>query len=799
MSAFVILIDSDANLNQFLDRELGRYGFRVESFADANEVMARSQDLPQLVVLCIDPKRAGWAVCNRLRKSSNLKGIPLIVTSAEATEKDFEDHKKLKTRAEDYLHKPFAADALAQKIGDLIGMPEMADGGIELAIESEDMEVDSEEIQVEVEEDSPAPSSFQGGFQGSSFADDLEDRTRVGVVSFDKDLDLETDAAFAAIGNEPSTMVGQVPPPPDEASKKPGKKDDPFALKDSPFDPPESTAPGPTGDDLDLGLDAVALEAEAHPSRPIGERPRRQSTPMVMSSMPPPELPPAHDAHDDHAADQAMLAELSQLRAERERLTAELEEAKARPAAPAKESGFSREREFLNLREIINKKEKEVLDLRDSVDARDRQLLDGKDKLRDFERRARDLEEKLLGAERDLMAVREKSEALVADKDKAGEREKQTKSRLDDALKQIQRWEQETESWKQKHAAEVAASAERQAELAAKAAADRQRQAEEHEAAKLAAVEKAAEEHARAAAALTEAHTAALQEASQQHAAHLGRVTGELQNALRDKEQQHTDEITGQKARAAQELKNVEQAKNEAVAQLTEAHEAEAAKLRAEHDRAIESADAAAAAALEAAASKHAEALSAAETAHQAAVERALSEAQAKHQAELAAAHDTHASKHKALEEAHADQKIGMQARHSQEVEHLKAEHTTTLGQFETALQERDALLEQQQVRITQLEGQVVVGNETETHLKAQLAAITTGLEAARAELAERDARLAQRDKRIEEMELESTGFQEQILKAYHRIKSDEAAVLRAKKALGIALTVLDESGNGAA
>ena len=43
-------------------------------------------------------------------------------------------------------------------------------------------------------------------------------------------------------------------------------------------------------------------------------------------------------------------------------------------------------------------------------------------------------------------------------------------------------------------------------------------------------------------------------------------------------------------------------------------------------------------------------------------------------------------------------------------------------------------------------------------------------------------------------MEKESAGYQDQILKAYQRIKSDESIVSRAKKALAIALTLLDES-----
>src|SRR5689334_9662296 len=97
----VALIDSDAALNSHLQKELVRRGLKVEAFADATDIMARKDGAPDLIVLCIDPKRTGWAVCNRLRKSTTLKSVPLIITSAEATEKDFEDHKKLKTRAEE--------------------------------------------------------------------------------------------------------------------------------------------------------------------------------------------------------------------------------------------------------------------------------------------------------------------------------------------------------------------------------------------------------------------------------------------------------------------------------------------------------------------------------------------------------------------------------------------------------------------------------------------------------------------------------------------------------------------------
>src|SRR3954471_5364287 len=181
---YVYVVDADGNLNAHLVGELGRYGFRIEAATDSNELMQRKDDLPSLIVLCIDPKRTGWAVCNRLRKSTTLKSTPLIITSAEATEKDFEDHKKLKTRAEEYLHKPFGVESLVDKIGGLIQMPMPA------ASVSQELEIplDSEELAIEdadqvLEDD--VISSSDGEFDvppspavASPYDDDSEDRTR---------------------------------------------------------------------------------------------------------------------------------------------------------------------------------------------------------------------------------------------------------------------------------------------------------------------------------------------------------------------------------------------------------------------------------------------------------------------------------------------------------------------------------------------------------------------------------------------------------------------------------------------
>src|SRR5437764_10517494 len=118
----------------------------------------------------------------RIKKRPVLRGVPLIITSADATEKDFEDHKKLKTRAEEYEHKPYPVQRLVEKVRTLLG-------GLELQVSGEfDLPPGTEELSLDdaIEE-----------VQADDFEDDMSDRTRVADVS--DILGEETDAAFAQI------------------------------------------------------------------------------------------------------------------------------------------------------------------------------------------------------------------------------------------------------------------------------------------------------------------------------------------------------------------------------------------------------------------------------------------------------------------------------------------------------------------------------------------------------------------------------------------------------------------------
>jgi CheY-like chemotaxis protein len=741
----VAIIDADLKLAGHLQTELQRYGLTVEVAADSNDLMARKEELPELVVLCIDPKRTGWAVCNRLRKSPLLKSIPLIITSAEATEKDFDDHKKLKTRAEEYLHKPFSAEALIDKIGTLIGLPQVETDGGEIEVEAEELsaaDLEADDVAVEVAEE-------------IATADDAgeEEHTRVGLDSeIDGEVDLETNAAFAAIGlDEPAESTTR------EASGVSPFDEEPFAPEPpatSSSDPDMDSAPVPrvAAESLDLGLDEVARDAAA-----------------LVSSSPSP-VPQS--------------AVLDEAQREIERLRRENEELRARPAATGgSTSSFSREREFLNLRETINKKEKEILDLRDALDSKERQILDGKDRLREAERKLREHDEHSLGTERDLVASREKIEALGADKERGVERERQLKGRLEEAQKTTQRAEAEVEQLRGRHAADVSAADERHSQTVAKhreeLAAARQSHAD--------AVAAAEEAHANEQVQLREEHAEATNQLVAQHKqaleAELRATERKQAEALVDLETKHEQTMQAASARHEEALRlQVEEGKR-TLEQAVQDQLGERARLEAEHAEAVEALDQAKSEELAEMASQAAEKLAA-----------AVAQRGVEAEAELKTVREQSARKLQALEESHEDLRAGMNARHAAAVDELKRQHGTAIDERETMIAERDTVVAQLHEQVSELEATLKEAEQQSRTQGETISEISGQLEASNTELEARARTLEERARRVAELEQESARYQDQILRAYQRIKADESIVARAKKALAIALTLLEES-----
>jgi DNA-binding response OmpR family regulator len=141
VSKRILLIDSDEGFAQGLSNAMKARGFSPMLATDSEQGMSMArEESPDLIVVCVEAQPTnGYMLCTRLKKDEQLKSIPVILTSSTATADSFEKHKKLKTRAEEYLIKPFAPQAMLEKAARLLGVKLGADiGGEEEIVSVED-------------------------------------------------------------------------------------------------------------------------------------------------------------------------------------------------------------------------------------------------------------------------------------------------------------------------------------------------------------------------------------------------------------------------------------------------------------------------------------------------------------------------------------------------------------------------------------------------------------------------------------------------------------------------------------
>ncbi|MBN9161892.1 MAG: response regulator, partial [Myxococcales bacterium] len=124
MSQKVLVFESDATFAGELRAELQKLGCNVNVVDDGNTGLQQaSTGRPDLILLSIElPRMNGFSVCNKLKKDPALKDVPLIIMSSESSDETFEQHRKLRTRAEDYVHKPIAWNDLLARIEPFVSL-----------------------------------------------------------------------------------------------------------------------------------------------------------------------------------------------------------------------------------------------------------------------------------------------------------------------------------------------------------------------------------------------------------------------------------------------------------------------------------------------------------------------------------------------------------------------------------------------------------------------------------------------------------------------------------------------------
>src|SRR5262249_9530100 len=148
---------------------LSRLGLAAQVVDDGNAgLSAAASDKPDLILLSIElPRMNGFSVCNKLKKDPVLKDVPLIIMSSESSDETFEQHKKLRTRAEEHVQKPIAFGELFEHMRPYLQIENGAGAEEDAGI------VIEEEIQIE-DLDVASNAGEHGGAVNGSIDDEVE-------------------------------------------------------------------------------------------------------------------------------------------------------------------------------------------------------------------------------------------------------------------------------------------------------------------------------------------------------------------------------------------------------------------------------------------------------------------------------------------------------------------------------------------------------------------------------------------------------------------------------------------------
>ena len=197
MSKQILIVESDSNLSRNMRGALDKKGYGVDETTDGKgcvELIRRKR--PDLVLLAVDlaANQNGYLICGKLKKDDELKAIPVIIVGSPD---GFTQHKKLKTRADEYVAKPVDLPAMVNAVGGIIGFPDLAEADV---VEDESLSLS------ELVEDDDEPRT--GELAPEEIAVDTADD---GTVEGDPALDM-LDAAFDDISAKPNGHAGYEAP-----------------------------------------------------------------------------------------------------------------------------------------------------------------------------------------------------------------------------------------------------------------------------------------------------------------------------------------------------------------------------------------------------------------------------------------------------------------------------------------------------------------------------------------------------------------------------------------------------------
>ncbi|HJV67410.1 MAG TPA: hybrid sensor histidine kinase/response regulator [Geomonas sp.] len=121
MDMKILIVDGDENSRLFLERELVKKGYRVESVPDGSLALAMvGHSPPELIISDIlMPGLDGFELCSRVKSDERLRGVPFVFYSATYIAP--EDRRlAMKLGASRFLIKPMVPDDFLRMVGEVI-------------------------------------------------------------------------------------------------------------------------------------------------------------------------------------------------------------------------------------------------------------------------------------------------------------------------------------------------------------------------------------------------------------------------------------------------------------------------------------------------------------------------------------------------------------------------------------------------------------------------------------------------------------------------------------------------------
>ena len=116
----ILVIEDEKDIRELIKFNLKKYGYNVITSINGEEGLQYSSlHNPDLILLDIMlPGINGFQFCSTIRKSNNLKNIPVIIITALGDEKNIV--KGLEKGADDYIIKPFSNKVLLARIKNVL-------------------------------------------------------------------------------------------------------------------------------------------------------------------------------------------------------------------------------------------------------------------------------------------------------------------------------------------------------------------------------------------------------------------------------------------------------------------------------------------------------------------------------------------------------------------------------------------------------------------------------------------------------------------------------------------------------